>query len=117
MSVYLCCSEGLSRRNLDLLQSLAQVIDSLHGPWIVAADFNMSPEVLRSSGWLNLVHGRVVAPSAPTCGCNVYDFFVVSETLGSAIVGIALINDAGFFPHWPVRLFSRDDFAVRASVC
>ena len=48
--------EGLSQRNLDLLQCLAGVLARLQGPWIVAGDFNMVPDTLRSSGWLALFY-------------------------------------------------------------
>ena len=43
ISVYLFFGEGLSQRNVDLLQSIAGVIGELQGPWIVAGDFNLTP--------------------------------------------------------------------------
>jgi len=103
--MYVWCSEGLSRRNLDLLQSAAQVIAGLHGPWVLAADFNFPPEVLRDSGWLSLVRGKIIAPDAPTCGRKTYDYFVVASGLGGAFAGISIVDDAGFHPHSPARLF------------
>ena len=59
ISLYLHHTEGLSRRNLDILQHLAWVIKGLHGPWLIAADWNMTPAMLRSSGWLTLVDGAL----------------------------------------------------------
>ena len=107
ISLYCWDSEGLSKRNLDLLHYAAMIISSLHGPWVLSADFNMSPETLRASGWINLVKGKIVEPDAPTCGLQKYDFFVVSNSLGASVVGAAVVSDAGLHPHSPVRLFLR----------
>ena len=59
ISAYLWCSEGASTRNLELLQAIAQAIKQIHGPWILAADFNFPPSVLRRTGWLELVGGSI----------------------------------------------------------
>ena len=105
LSIYCWCSEGLTQRNLDVLQDAAQIINSLRGPWCLAGDFNFEPQALADCGWLQLVKGHVVAPSIPTCGKRVYDYFVVSVGLKHSVVGIAVIDDAGFYPHMPVRLY------------
>ena len=119
ISVYCWCVEGLSRKNLDLLQDVAQLISRLNGPWCLAADFNFEPQALADCGWLDLVQGRVVSPEAPTCGKKVYDYFVVSRNFRHAVVGIAVIDNAGFYPHSPVRLFVKGkprDTLVRCCV-
>ena len=67
ISAYFWRSEGASERNLALLQGIAQQIRRLHGPWIMAADFNLPPAVLRKTGWLQLVNGQVHATGQPTC--------------------------------------------------
>ena len=105
LSAYLWCSEGLTPRNLDLLQSIAQVIAKLFGPWCLAADWNLNPEALRASGWLDLVQGCIVVPGGPTCGKETYDYFVVSKGLRPAVLGAAVVDDGGFHPHSPTRLF------------
>ena len=48
--------------------------------------------------------GHIVAPTFPTCGKKVYDYFVVSVGLKYSLVGVAVIDDAGCFPYMPVRL-------------
>ena len=73
LSAYLFCNEGLSQRNLDLLQGIALVIRQLRGPWIMAADFNVPPQVLESSGWPRMVSGVVQAPGCATCNASEYD--------------------------------------------
>ena len=49
------------------------------------------------------MRGHVVAPTVPTCGEKVYDYFVVSIGLKYSVVGVAVIDDAGFYLHMPVR--------------
>ena len=108
-SIYLKDSEGASERNLNLLQEVAIFLSCLKGPWIIGGDWNMAPQVLERTQFVNMVRGVVVAPSAPTCNASVYDYFVVSEGLLPAVAGVARIEDAGLNPHWPVRLYLRGD--------
>ncbi len=104
-SVYLWCSEGLSQRNLDLLQFLARILRNLHGPWLCGGDFNLTPSKLRKSGWLNLVEGTIHATGTPTCRGVEDDFFVSSKSLEPFVVGVAPVSGSGITPHSPVRIF------------
>ena len=104
VSVYLWTAEGLSQRNLDLLQCLAGVLAGLRGPWIVAGDFNVTPDVLQSSGWPSLVCGVVHAPCTATCNGKVYDYFVASASLSSAVAKVRVVGDGATKPHSAVRL-------------
>jgi hypothetical protein len=63
--------------------------------------------MLGATGWLGLVRGVVVAPQAATCGSRCLDYFVVSESFAHVVAGIAVVEDAGFKPHSPVRLYLR----------
>ena len=105
LSVYLWHSEGLTARNLDLLQTLAQVTSRLRGPWLLAGDFNITPQELVASGWLQLVRRCCCAPLAPTCGKKMYDFFVTSSSLAGLIAGVSVVHNGRFHPHSPVRLW------------
>ena len=107
LSAYFWCSEGASPRNLELLQAIAQTIRALRGPWLLAADFNMEPQLLASTGWLELVQGTVWAPQFPTCNQRVYDYFVADRRLDHAVLGVAVVSDTGGFPHSAVRLWLR----------
>eukprot|EP00973_Karenia_brevis_P068763 9559962-Karenia_brevis.AAC.1 len=49
VSIYLWTKEGLSKRNLDLLQAVAQVISQLRAPWVLAGDWNIEPAALEKS--------------------------------------------------------------------
>ena len=105
LSLYLWCSEGLTQRNLDLLQYVAQLLAAVRGPWVLAADFNCEPKLLQDSGWLDLVGGVIVEPGRATCGRRTYDYFVIARGLQRAVRGIAVVTDAGLHPHSPVRLY------------
>ena len=108
-SLYLRGSAGLSEENLNILQEVAIVLKKLRGPWIVAGDFNLNPDMLRSSGWLDVVKGVLVAPASPTCHGSTYDYFVVCQALASSVAGIARIDDGGLHPRSPSRLFLKGD--------
>ena len=91
---------GLSKRNLDLLNGVAQLIASIDGPWVVGGE-------LRASGWHDIVNSTIHASAATTCNGRVTDFFVASRCLDEAIYGVAIIGDAGVFPHSLVWLWIR----------
>ena len=79
ISAYFWCSEGASQRNLALLQAIARHVRQLHGPWILAADFNFPPSLLEGTGWPRLVEGYIVSAGQPMCKdgdqrlCHRYD--------------------------------------------
>ena len=113
--MYLKDSEGLSETNKFLLETGAGVVNALRGPWIAMGDWNMSPETLAASKWLEMVNGVIFATELPTCNDNVYDFFVVHRSLADAVAGVQRIQDGGLSPHWVSRLLVRGD-AKRAAV-
>jgi len=108
-SVYLKDGVGLDDTNLELLQEIAGALKQLQGPWVLGGDWNVTPQILAQSKWLDMIGGMIVAPDAPTCHDSVYDFFVVDKKLHLAIAGVARLNDAGTNPHWPARLFIHSD--------
>jgi len=105
-SAYLHSSIGATHHlNLDLLQSVAAVLSTLSGPWILAADFNCTPAELMATGWPKLVGGTIVAPLLPTCGERTIDFFVVSSCLDQAVLKAVVVGDSMCSPHSAVRLY------------
>ena len=81
-------SEGLSDANLHIMKETAAFLRTVRGPWVLAADFNMPPDVLRASGWLDVIKGVVHAPLLPTCHGSTYDYFVASSSLAHAVVAV-----------------------------
>jgi hypothetical protein len=90
---------------LDILECIAWIIKQLHGPWLLAADFNFPPDELEQSGWLKLVGGQIQAPELPTCNSSVYDYFVIDKRLGNSVLGVAAVEGTGSKPHSAVRLW------------
>ena len=107
VTVYLYDGEGLSRRNLDILQELAFVLSRLRGPWILAGDFNLTPEDLETADWLARIDGVTVAPEGPTCGGRCLDFFVVPRLLRPYVVVVQRLEGSGIATHDLVRLLLR----------
>ena len=104
VSIYLWTSEGLSERNLSILHHLSLLLRALRGPWVVAGDWNMEPEVLQAAGWPRRLGGQIFAPSLPTCGDRCYDFFLLDSRISHMAAGVQAISDAGGRPHRVSRL-------------
>ncbi len=66
------------------------------GPWIVAGDWNGTPEELTASRWPNMVGGVIAAPTKP-----------VSRSLAHAVHHVARVRGGDFSPHYPARLYLR----------
>ena len=98
------CRDGFDAK---MLEVMGAYIATCAQPWLIAADWNHTPEVLARSQWLLQVRGRVVAPQTPTCTAgqgNVIDFFVVSERLAPYVQAIEVAVGAPTTPHHPVTL-------------
>ncbi len=104
-SVWLFPSEGLTQRNRRVLEEAALALRGVRGAWILGGDWNMSPDLLRDSGWLETVGGTICAPTTPTCNYSVNDYFIVANSVVHAVVGVSVVSDAGLQPHSPVRLY------------
>ena len=57
LGIYLRDCEGFSEANLGILEVAGGALNGLTGPWIVAGDWNVNPETLAASGWLDMVGG------------------------------------------------------------
>ena len=82
MVAYLHDSIGLAELNLAILAQIAAVLVGLGKPYFILADWNITPEVLNSGGWLNGIGARVCEAGRPTCiqgdTCRTYDYAAVS---------------------------------------
>ena len=88
VSVYLYDGDGLSERNMAILQHLAKQLATLAAPWIVGGDFNIEPHALEQGHWWGALGAIFVVPETPegtfrAQGVHiVYDYFIVHPTLG-----------------------------------
>ena len=114
-SLYLRCSVGLDPHNVRTLTQLAVQLRISGRPYIVAGDFNCTPQAFREHEVAKLFDADVVAPATPedeaagTCRASTgewktIDFFLVSRPLLSRIKDCTVMLDAGFRPHRPVCL-------------
>ena len=60
------CEYRSSGENLDLFAKLAVFLWPMDGPWLVAGDLNIDPDVLRMSGFLEAVPRVLFEPREPT---------------------------------------------------
>ena len=108
VSVYLWAGEGLSERNCRLLGALVELLLSLKGLWVAGGDFNMEPEALADSGFLDAIRGTLAAPEETTCSASaagtVFDYFLLPEVLESSFSSVFLAKGAPSSPHTPVCL-------------
>ena len=108
ISCYLWHGEGLTLRNLSLLDAIGELVKKYDIPWISAGDFQMPPDVIRGIEWLQAVKGTVIDSGVVTCsgtggGSNI-DFFVVDSRLVQAFTMAEVVVDPDVTPHQPVRI-------------
>ncbi|CAK0836913.1 unnamed protein product, partial [Prorocentrum cordatum] len=50
-SIWLFHSQGISESNLHVLAEAAALLGTLSGPWVIAGDWNVAPQMLTDTGW------------------------------------------------------------------
>ena len=108
-SIWLYDTQGLSEANMALREEAAVALRLCQGEWILGGDWNIPPELLKASKWLEMVDGVIFATPLPTCNDSTYDFFVVHSSLAHAVAGVQRVEDGGCTPHWQSRLLLRGD--------
>ncbi|CAK0815028.1 unnamed protein product [Prorocentrum cordatum] len=88
-SVYMHHSEGLTDRNLDILGKVGSAAEVYASECLVAADFNMSPDLVQDSGFTERLHGNLIIPQGEgTClttgGIKMLDYFVATSGVSKA---------------------------------
>ena len=63
-SIYLVTGAGIEAVNAGILARLAVELRLLRRPYIIGGDFQVAPEVLRDSGYLDLFDAEIVHPAA-----------------------------------------------------
>ena len=106
-SICLHNSQGMSENNINLLKQLARLVRNARGQWVVGGDWNLVPEALAKSGWVEEMEGKIFATKAPTCGTARLEHFVVDRRLGPAVAYVKRLSGFGTAPHHPIRLALR----------
>ena len=86
---YLSCSMGIAGINVTKLRQLKRALLFYRLPFIIFADWNVSPAALAGSGFPDDLHAEIMVAPGLTETCisgNIIDFIVVSKTFVNAIV-------------------------------
>ena len=88
LSTYLQHSVGMSPENWSTLLAIGETVRAMDRPFVIGGDFNMSPEELERSGWVQAIGGTIVRSGQWTCRYrkedtegNELDYFVVDSSL------------------------------------
>ena len=81
---YLQPSIGIAKTNMQILESWALWLIMFKGPWMIVADFNVSPTELAASAWFRFIGGNIVVPEDTNITCTsgkgrIIDFLLVSD--------------------------------------
>ncbi len=113
-TVYLWTSEGMSPRNVGLVEAALAAATTSGGAWIVGADWNVTPSELKGAvGRLLDRAGAVVkAPAEATCypptgSPRVLDYFLVDARIGDAVSEASLERVVAGSPHRAVKVTVR----------
>eukprot|EP00959_Pyramimonas_sp_CCMP1952_P087006 1820299-Pyramimonas_sp.AAC.1 len=127
-SVYLTDDIGVAGENVGILEILGAILLCSTRAWVVQGDWNVAPDALALSGWVERVNGVTAAPDSPTClpsqrsqqeggggdhvvhdeGGRILECFVVSKAIASCVGEVQVVSEAPLFPHSPVALRMRD---------
>ena len=99
VTCYLTDSQGASALNLTKLARMGALIQTMHLPYVIVGDFNMSPAQLTATQWIDQIGGHFVIPqetvSTWSSGGRMIDFAVISPALTRNVV-LSLDLDAPF---------------------
>ena len=105
-SIYLEVGAGFGGGNAEVLQTAADALQAVQGPWILGGDWNIDAREMRASPWLECVRGAVIATSTPTCtaglGARVIDYFVIDRRLLNFVRTVEVQMGSELATHRPV---------------
>ena len=105
--VYLTCGVGFSGEHVSKLTCLATELLVDGRPFVVFGDWNMTPQQLWATGWVQQVEGQCIFPSQLYFTCHsgrMIDFCVVSTAIAEVVSCIKPWLDAPFTAHVPLLL-------------
>ncbi len=110
MSAYLWNREGMTPRNVAILEAAIAEARAFGGPWLLGGDFNVDPDLICGNiEWLARANVAVLAPATHTHfpgkgDSRTLDFFLVDRRLLPCVVDVAVADDLRLAPHRVVRL-------------
>ncbi len=113
-SAYLYTSEGMTSRNVGLLEAALSAASTCGGAWIIGADWNVTPKELREGAGrlLDRAGAEVLAPSEATCypptgRPRILDYFLVDARMGNAVSEAQVVRTVAGSPHRAVKVTIR----------
>ncbi len=104
-SVYAVSGQGVGKQ-LPLLNNIIQRVVAYGRPCILAGDWQVSPQELRSTGITRMLDAEVLASGLPTnlLSGGELDYFVVSRALLGQCAEVTVDPSGAFSPHMTARL-------------
>ena len=108
-NAYLWTSEGLTARNVDILEVLMRHKAGHGKPWFLGGDLQTAAEDLRETRWPRDLDAVIVAPEGPTCsggksGGRTIDYFLVDRRVKGFFGAATTWLTSPFKPHSPVAV-------------
>jgi hypothetical protein len=92
----------------DLLRQLCSATRQGAVPFILAGDFNDSPDVMQASMWPELLRCVVIVPESPTCWAtptgSSLDYFLVSAEIAHLVLDVLTLTEVSFGPHSAIQI-------------
>ncbi len=111
LSVWCWPTEGMTTRNVKLIERALEVVVTSGCPWVIAGDFNATPkELVAAAGTLlDRAGGVVRAPEQATCypalgRARTLDYFIVDSRIASAASQAEVDGEVVGSPHRAVRI-------------
>ena len=99
VTVYLFTAEGLSLRNLAILEQILLYIQFCKGPSVVVGDWQVTPQELQTTRWMERAQLVVANPAGVTATCatgfggaRLLDYFLVSPVLMPLLLSEAVYS-------------------------
>jgi hypothetical protein len=113
ISVYLFCSEGMSSRNIAIMEYVLLLTKVARCPFIIGGDFNISPSCMDAAGFPQQLGGTIVAPCEDTYVSggfsSLVDFFIIHNGIAAQTTVCRIDVLAPVAKHSPVRISIRAD--------
>ena len=70
VTCYLTDSQDASALNLTKLARLGALVHTLNLPYVIVGDFNMTPDELVATQWIDQIRGQIVIPHETVSTCS-----------------------------------------------
>ena len=119
INAYFWVGIGLVEDNFVILEQIYLLVSILNLPFVLHADFNFTPDILRDSGWLSKMAAQLVVPEGPTstCSSRIIQYFVISNSIFPLVHSLKIDYMVPWGPHFGLVLrLKAKPLAVRGLV-